>query len=761
MNNSKAGSLQLCEPRPKRSGLTFAGFLLVTFSGIATSAITVTDGPINPPYPGASPDPWNAGATLDLDESTLTIDSGSQVGATTLFIDGRVLLNSGGLLDVDTTTLLTGAAGSASGAAFHLDAATVNAGTFSVEDDVVLYVGVEGGGLFTTDAAGGIGSSSTTVISLDDASQFLAVGNTAFGGDASSFSLGPDPADSSGFAPTLASVTSLVTTAKAQVADSAMASVTAAIGGSNLAGAGNDTVFRVTGDMAIGGAGSDALLHINDNSTFDVTGALTAPGDNSIFNLAVVDSDFDVGASANLMNGDTASVTVFLARSEFDIGADLASGSAASSNLTFTAIDTPLNVTGAVQLQYGDNTAEEITLNNSPLTTGGDFLVGTVAGVNSALSVTSTDSDVSVGGNVLLSVGASSVMSVSFSEAGVSTTGDFQIGNAGDDSTTVFDAEGTDFTAGGSVIFERVGANNSSTVQIEDAVIDVAGDFQITRTGGGLSDSTLLLDTVSGTIGQDFNFVAGVTDAVNQHVLAFLNLNIGRDLNITYTETADPGEDEAWFLGGSTLAVVRDFVVGSFVSAQVADTNIDVGGVLQVDGELVPNNLALTGDLNVGSGGALLLRVPGAGMSGQSITLSGDIALDAASTVVLELAGTTPNTSFEPIVHTGANPVVLSGDLQLAFPDGMPVGALSGQEIPLISSSMPITGSFQNVMVGEPVPTAGGPSAFVLIASGDGSSLFLRAGVASIPTMGPFGLLLLIALMGGVAGTRMSAGRRK
>lgn len=728
-----------------RSGLALA--VMACLAPPSFAQITVSDGPVNPAYTGD--DPWTINGPLELDESTLSITGGSRVSATELFADGRVLISAGGVLTVDATTLLDAPNGNSSAGAFHLDGGTMNAGAFTLLDSNVLYLGIDAG-RFTTDAAGGIGAGSTVVISLDDGGVYEGVGDTRFGADTSSVSIGPTPADPTGFTGTIASITSLVTQEKAKVTDAAMANISgliasvtgaamanigSATASSPIVGLGNDTVFRIDGDLALGGATTDVLMHFNDGSSFEVTGELVGPATTSDSSVAVIDSSFTVGEAARLLNGGGSSIFLFFVRAPIDVGGDLAVSvpTNASSTVNLTVGESPVSIGGGLLIQGGDNSATTLSLRDSPdVSIGADFLVGSGMANDSASSLFVENTTIEVGGHLRHELGANSVVSTEFDAAQVTTVGDL-FWAIGADSTNTFQAVRTDFSAGGSLVLQRAGTMSSTSITMEQIGLDVTSDFRLETTGAD-ADSLFFLRDVGGTIGRDFRVLTGLAQgSISDRVFIDLTLDIGRDFAYEVTETSNPGQ-QTLFFGSSTLTIARNAIIGSDVIAPMLDSTFNVGGQFTINGELRADEVTVNGNAAVCS--RLRVDTPNVIEAGMGITANGDLLFAPASSLTLIMDNGAPNPSFIPVNHDGDNPITLGGNLFVEFSTGVSNGFTAGDSIPLVVSNRPINGAFANVAVGGQVPVINGSGSFTLTTNPAGDTLFLTSGPAALSSAG-------------------------
>lgn len=496
--------------------------LLTAGSCPAVAGIAVSPNASNPVYPVSMPDPWNIAGPLDLIGSTLSIDNASSVTA-------DALLNGGVILGSTSGSYTFGDIGFDNAAfATFLNDATGNAGTFSNTGNAVSYFGLSNNATFNNTAGGSLGDpSSAIVINLDSASSFLGTGNTVFGGDMSSFSLGPgiEPTPSatgSGDQATMVSeVTSLVTIAKAKTADRAMNAITQfnLVYSDDLANpdaaipAGVGYTFKVDGDASFGGASSDALIFVDKDSSFEVTGnADFATGGSSVVNIVVIGSEFNVGKTYSGIRGGSSSITQFFAGSDVTIGGDWLSGNAAGNGASvssFTAFNSTIMVGGHFDTTLGASSANELNWDNVTYTGGGDFRFAGKdnAADNSAASMDIKGSSLTAPGSFISVLGNNSVQNHNIQNSMISLGGDYlaEIGGTGPDAgnvSQVFTTDQSSFTADNFTL-RVTGNRNSHTETFDNTVIDLAGNFLI-ETPGSKSDMAVLMQRTTGSIDGDF-----------------------------------------------------------------------------------------------------------------------------------------------------------------------------------------------------------------------------------------------------------------
>ena len=206
------------------------------------------------------------------------------------------------------------------GGGVYVNSGAADLGGFVVRPSSLVLLKARNGGTVRVRGAGGVGGDSATAITLDTGGSFLARGTQTFGANNCSFSLGPER--DAATLPPGTNILQAVALAKAEVSDRArhMLSVIPAIDGR-----GNDTDFRVEGDLSIGGSNSDATLVINHGSRFSVTGNLNRLGANSVADMVVVGSDFLLGGTASLLGRQSSSSTGTLngIQSRFRMGGSL------------------------------------------------------------------------------------------------------------------------------------------------------------------------------------------------------------------------------------------------------------------------------------------------------------------------------------------------------------------------------------------------------------------------------------------------------
>lgn len=759
--------------------------VLLAVCASARADITVSPGASNPAYPGAEPDPWNAGTTLELDENVLTIDNTSQVSADTLFIDGRAIVNSSGLLDVDATTLLTAPAGSASAASIYVDNATVNAGSFTSVDDAVLYLGIDNNGLFTTDTASGLGSGSTIVINLDNGGQYQGTGNTAFGGNGSSFTLGPPVTAPGANDPDIAGNTALAEAARTASQDAASDDVDSATADTDTIPPGGAYTFKITGDGTFGGTGSDATVYVDAGSSFEVTGdAAFANGGSSIVDIVALDATFTVGNDFTVTRSADSSTSFYFVEAIVDVGNDWLMGDEdGGSVITLDAFESTLDVGGAFDLRQGGGSSFEMNFgprllgDNLPaqLSVGGDILLGNLSvGGNSALSVSFGGGPGPVttvtGGNYFSRVGNFSVQGLDSLRTHFNLTGDFRAEtgqhiagttSAGDgQSTSAYSMDNVEITANDFAI-ETLGDTNiqvidwfelmfdlsgsfligmpnmhlsNGTVSIVDTTGEVDGDFTIRFTEGFESSWTIFIDGLDIMIGGDLyiDYSPGNTSAANTSTSFFDNFSptVGGDLHFDAATAADSTTTATFTNSNPTIAGNASFdftnpFSSSTAEAKFVDSTFTVTGMTTFHGGPTFTNATFTSDVFMRETVNMRLPNPVPIAAGSGLAVNGKLSLNNNAVTSIILNSADPSDVFEHVVHNDTAQMTLRGKLAVEFDNDFQNTVSNSDTFTIVTSNSPLAGAFANVLVGERLPTADGHGSFLLTDNPAGDTLFL------------------------------------
>jgi hypothetical protein len=709
----------------------FSWILLFAGAIIAEAAIEVSDGPSDPVYPAESPDPWIVADTL-TPTGTLTISAGSRVEAGSLALGGRAIIEGAessllaGSIDFQGTLV-----NNVRRADLFVEAGKAEIGSIQERSNTTLFMRAWNSGSILLTGPGGIKSGSTSVISLETGGSYTATGNQSFGGDQSSFSLGPGSGDVS------------VTNAKARLADAAMSAITGYItsnaGNQPRAGtsqnrswdrledvSGHQTQFTVNGDLQLGGTSSDALIHLSGGSKFEVTGSLQGLEEGSIFNTVSIDSDLIVGGDLQGINGSNSSITVFLGNSMVTVGGNWIPVNGTTSTSTFTALQSQVIAGGDFLIPLGNGSAIETTIQDSTVKLGGDYQLGSPEAMDSAISFKVDQSSLDLDGSLILEVSTSSVMSGDLSEADLLIGGDFIFRSGGEgQSTNVLSLSQTSLTTNGSVLLDsRNKGRSSSSISGESLELDIGRDFLIQRSGNN-SDSLVFLNGLTGTVGQDWLIDLGARlNGISDCVLVNITLAVGRDIIMT-TDTAP--ERLNTVAAALDLDIGRDFVLGPDFPLTLQSSQLKPAGKALIKGRLLAKEVALNGNLHLEETGNLQLTWTEDDDLTEILTLNGNWHAHPEGRFTTILQANPPAGEFTVMRHTGPAALSLSGVLNVYFADGYQERIEESTAIPLIKSASPVQGAFSNAAIGQRFPTADGRGSFLLEADETGSILFLTA----------------------------------
>lgn len=690
---------------------TLTTFLALGIACILTSsaygAITLSNGSVSPPYPANSPDPWNILGTLAI-SGTLDVDSSSQIDA--------------GSLQFSTVD-----------AALFIDNASVALGNLAPLTETIFYINLANAATLTTAGSGGPGARSTTVISLDSGSAFTATGDQNFGGVSSSFTLGP------------ASDSANVTIAKAVANDF----VIGALGGGSPLG--QNTTFKVAGSASIGGAGSDALIALNSNSTFDVTGDLNGLGAGSVFTNVSVNSSYKVGGSATWIDGDRSSATGFFRNGTVEIGGDWTILNGHGSNATITSIGTDHTIGGSLLFLLTGNSAIEHIFTGGLVEIGSDFITGSPSTTQAAISTVATNTTITTtNGDYIAEVGTDSVISAEASVTTFNIGGDYiSRASSGRRSTNVHDFDACVFNIDGSLILQRDDVQRGSTViKLTNTALDISDDFRISATGEG-SDTSVLFQDVSGTIDRDFiiettatRLIQNCSEIGNQGggactiVLATVDLAIGRDA--IFSRPGLPAAQQQFAAFALDLEIGGDLTFGENQFFTITSSDFIVVGSTTLAGELNSAEVMIDGDLNVTSTGAIAPRYPTVGAPPAfGIKSTGDISFSEGATITVPLSTASQAGAYEFIIDGGTTPLSLNGNLVIHFMGDYQNDVTSADSFTIIRSPQPTIGAFDNIASGSRLDTADGRGSFLVTYGAGSTTVTISAFQPSPPPAAP------------------------
>jgi hypothetical protein len=692
-------------------------------------AIDVVDGPADPVYPEEAPDPWIIEETL-TPNGTLTINNGSRVEAGILELGGRVIVTDmESVLQADLIDFQGTLVNNLPRSDVFVQAGTAEIGAIEERSDTTMFLRGWDFGTINVSGPGGLGENSTTVISLETGGSFNATGNQSFGGDQSSFTLGPGGGDQN------------VTVAKARVADAAMSAISQFITSqtgdasrgfpdsrpfqTNLnASIVHQTNFKVTGDVRFGGILSDLLILLTEKSGFAVTGNLSGARESSIATIVSIDSTLAVGGTASLVDGGTSSSTVFLGSSEVNIGGDWILINGPSSVSSLSALESQILVGGDLKTNAAGGSAAETTFENSTLEGGGDYTIGGPQSTSSAISFSITQSTIDLDGSLLLEISTSSVMSGEFNEADLILGGEFGFRSSGEGgSTDVLSFQDTAITTGGSFVLDsRNDGTSSSALSASNLSLNVGEDFRIHRSGNR-SDNTTLLTEVTGSIQRDLLLDLGaVNQSTSSCVLNKISLSVGRDVIMT---TGRAPADQQAVSAEFAIDIGRDFVLGPEFSLRMESSTISTDGSVRIGGRLLAKDLSINGNLHLSESGNLQLTWTGDDTLPVLFTLDGNLSAASEGRFTAILQADPPNAEFTVLRHTGPEPLTLPGRLEVYFAHGFQNRIEETDTITLIRADQPIQGAFANAVPGERFTTADGRGSFQLEANEAGTVLSL------------------------------------
>ncbi|WP_034374585.1 Ig-like domain-containing protein, partial [Comamonas testosteroni] len=702
-----------------------------------------------------------AGSTLQVTGAT-TIDNAFNLGgAATFQADAAVTVSgaiggSGSLTKAGAGTLTLSSASSN-----YSGGTTLAAGTVSVRTSAAL-----GGGTITFNG-GALDVSTTTALAFSNAVNMATAGSISFMEDAEA-------------------------TFSGAFSGSGGLTVTGVAGGSRevltLSNSGNSTIWSgtMTANDATLQVAADSMLSsgsitINDGSVLLTTATTAIDNDVAIGGAGILYSNSGalvlsgvLSGSGALTTGGTVGTSVTLAGSNTHNGSvTVAAGKLILSGGSAVSDSSAVTVSNASTLELASNetigslagTAGTIlTLGSNTLTTGGNnsstFFAGAIGGTGSLIKTGS--------GTQTLSGSNTFTGGVQVSAGGLTASGGAAISN----SASVNVDSGATFNLSAN---ETIGAlSGAGTVQLGSSTLSTGGSNLSTTFSGAINGSGNLIKngtgtlTLSGSNGYTGTTTVGgggtlsITDAGNISANT-LGLNNGGTLevagsNVTLTNTIvlDTGGGRISNAHGLTLSGVltntNSFTklgAGTLTltgtSNYAGATNVNAGTLL-VNGALVgTSSLTVAAGATLGGSGSIFANsstntlsvqsggVLSPGNSAGTLTVNGNLQMNAGSVLAVEINGTTAGTQYDQVVVNGTADI--SG-ATLAVTHGYTPGL--GDTYTLIDNNLSdgVTGNFSGLAEGATL-TAGGNSTELTVSyvGGTGNDFTLTAPTNSAPVV--------------------------
>ncbi len=138
---------------------------------------------------------------------------------------------------------------------------------------------------------------------------------------------------------------------------------------------------------------------------------------------------------------------------------------------------------------------------------------------------------------------------------------------------------------------------------------------------------------------------------------------------------------------------------------------VSTSGTLSINGGKVTGAGTITGNVSMT---AATVAPNG------SLAVTGNLTLTAASTVAVDLGGTTPGTGYDTISEAGAAALARNGTLAVRFANGFHNTVTAADTFTILTSNQNTTGQFANVSGGR-VQTADGYGSFAINSAGTGA----------------------------------------
>lgn len=271
---------------------------------------------------------------------------------------------------------------------------------------------------------------------------------------------------------------------------------------------------------------------------------------------------------------------------------------------------------------------------------------------------------------------------------------------------------------GDSRITDLAGANAFRNLSSSSASTTLSGSFTITPAGGNFTNTGTLGISSSGAISVAGNYTqtAGST-----------TVSGGGSLNVV--GSGSPSALGTMFCDDSIIAMG-----GTFGSPLVSTITASNGTFINNSSQVIGNG-SFFSDLTFSGNSGFI-----PGFSAGQIEVEGNVTLNSAARIVMEVGGTNPGAQYDRIVQTGSHSFRLGeSTLEVSFLNGFEHTVTNSDLFAIITSENDILEEFGNAASGARVATTNGSGSF-LVTYGAGSdepqnvvlSDFVVHGVASI-----------------------------
>ncbi|GLZ85645.1 hypothetical protein Pres01_16960 [Metapseudomonas resinovorans] len=703
-----------------------------------------------------------AGTTLQVTGATTINNAFSLGGAATFQTDAAVTVSgaigsTGSLTKTGAGTLTLSSLSSN-----YLGGTTLAAGTLSVQSSAAL-----GSGTITFNG-GALDVSTTTALSFSNAVNMATAGSISFIDDAEAT-----------FSGAFSGSGGLTVTG---VAGGPRELLTLSNSGNSTSWSGTLTANNAALQVAADSMLSSGSITINNGSVLLTTATTTVDNDVVIGGAGILFSNAGnlvlsgvVSGSGALTTGGTVGTSVTLAGNNTHTGSvTVAAGKLILSGGSAIDDNSAVTVSNSSTLELASNetigslagtAGNTLALGSNTLTTGGNNSSTTFAGgINGIGSLVKTGS-----GTLTLSGSNTFTGGVQVSAGGLTASGGAAIAN-----TALMNVDsGATFTLSAT---ETIGAlSGAGTVQLNSNTLTTGGTNLSTTFSGSINGSGNLIKTGTGTLTLSGSngylgttTVGGggtlsITDASNLSVNT-LGLNNGGTLEVTgsnvtliNTIVLDTGGGRISNAYGLTLAGVltnsNSFTklgAGTLTltggSNYTGATNVNAGTLL-VNGALAgTSSLTVASGATLGGNGSIFANsstntltvqsggVLSPGNSAGTLTVNGNLQMNAGSILAVEINGTTAGTQYDQVVVNGT--VDISG-ATLAVTHGYTPGL--GDTYVLIDNNLAdgVTGNFSGLAEGA-ILTAGGNSTELTVSyvGATGNDFTLTAPTNEPPVVG-------------------------